>query len=102
MEIAFKLMARAQEVFFHFLEKISKLIDDFKKYEYRFTQTRGESIEISHLACTKSVAMKKAHDYCLGEHGYDEVILEKIINGRVIWSRPFSASEICQGLTGRV
>ncbi len=102
MEIAFRLVARAQAVLSEFVEKISKFIDARKEYEYRFTQTRGESIEISHLACTKSVAMKKAHDYCLGEHGYDEVILEKIINGRVIWSRPFSASEICQGLTGRV
>lgn len=101
MEIAFRLVAMAQVALLEFVEKISKFIDARKEYEYRFTQTRGESIEVSTLVCTKSAAMKKAHDYCLGKNRFDEVVLEKIINGRVIWSRTFSASEICQGLTGR-
>jgi len=101
MEIAFRLVARAQVVLLEFVEKISKFIDAREKYEYHFTKTRGESVEINSLICTKSAAMKIAYDYCLGEHGYDEVILEKVIKGRVIWSRTFSASEICQGLTGR-
>ena len=101
MEIAFRLVARAQVVLWEFVEKISKFIDARKEYEYRFTQTRGESVETIHLFCTKSAAMKKAHDYCLGKNRFDEVNLEKVIKGRVIWSRTFSASEICQGLTGR-
>ena len=99
MDTAFGIVAKVQKIqkFFEKIsEKINKFIADRKVYEYRFTQIKGEVQNVQVLSCNKLDAEIRAHDYCLGKDGADEVVLEKMIDGKTIWSRTFSASEIRQ------
>ena len=95
MDMAFGIVAKVQKVQ-RFFEKISEYIDNRKVYDYRFTQIKGEVQTEQVLSCNRRDAEIMAHDYCLGNNGADEVILERMVDGKSIWSRTYSASEIRQ------
>lgn len=97
--MAFGIVAKVQRVqrFFEKISgKISKYIADRKVYEYRFTQIKGGVQTAQVLSCNRRDAEIMAHDYCLGNNGADEVVLEMMVDGKSIWSRTYSASEIRQ------